>query len=101
MAGGQKGLSFIGEPMMFASAASALITILLLAQFNLLSCSPQQPDPQGDFQTACAQADVDRRSGAEDVNTVILADSECVEYLMYQEAREQQDRAEELQEAQP
>jgi hypothetical protein len=37
MAGGQKGLSFVGEPMVFASAATFAVTVLLQLQLGCLS----------------------------------------------------------------
>lgn len=96
MAGGQKGLSFIGE---------AGVAFFLLGAIG--GCTVRgwidnvDSDPRSGFEHDCEQADADRRSGEEEFNEVILADPECVEHLVHLEAQEQLDHAEDLQEAQP
>lgn len=99
--GGQKGWSGIAE----AGGAFFLLGLIVGCQArgwvdgsvtNDVDHGAQEET--ADFNTDCAAADTDKRRG-EEYNEVILADPECVEYLMQREAQEQRDRAQDLKEA--
>jgi hypothetical protein len=103
MAGGQKGLSFVGEPMMFAVAATFLITVLVLAQFGLLSCSGgQDPSAMDRYDEACLQEYADANDGDDDtkVETAILEQPDCRAAVAAMKAERQAKQMEQVQEAQ-
>jgi hypothetical protein len=89
MAGGQKGLSFVGEPMVFASVATAIIMVLLY----VAACSKLgDPTPIDDANRTCEEAWVVEFDGDDETvnETAILEQPWCQQHLA---AREQEETA--------
>ena len=99
MPGGQKGLSFIGEPMLFASVATAIIVVLLVVVTG--RCGGDSASPREEWGNRCEEAYYAERSGElEEGQGAILDSEECQRHnavaAMIAEAEDQR----ELQEAQ-
>jgi hypothetical protein len=85
MAGGQKGLSFVGEPMVFASVATAIIMILLY----FVACSDLDVganSPKDDANVKCEEAWVAEYDGDDETvnETAILEQPWCQQHLQEQ-----------------
>jgi hypothetical protein len=102
MPGGQKGLSFVGEPMVFAVVATFLITVLVLSQFGLLACDAPQESPMDAYDEACLQEYADANDGDDDtkVETAILEQPDCRAAVAAMKAERQAKQMEQVQEAQ-
>jgi hypothetical protein len=82
MAGGQKGLSFVGEPMVFASGATAIVMILLY----FVACAPLdvgEDGPMDDANVKCEEAWVAEFDGDDETvnETAILEQPWCQQHL--------------------
>jgi hypothetical protein len=88
MAGGQKGLSFVGEPMVFACIATVIIMVLLY----FVACSDLDVGKNGpvdDANVKCEEAWVAEYDGDDGTvnETAILEQPWCIDHLA---AREQE-----------
>jgi hypothetical protein len=100
MPGGQKGLSFIGEPMMYATVATALLCVVI----GVVGCDdvlPQaDPTPVEQHQTDCQQAWADSQSGqADEADEQLLGTEFCDQAVAAAVAEAELRQQQELQEA--
>jgi hypothetical protein len=103
MAGGQKGLSFVGEPMMFAVVATVIICVLL----GIVGCDDivgeEGDSPMDAYHQACEQeyADANDGNAETEVETAILEQPDCMAYVAAMKTERQQAYQEQVEEAQP
>jgi hypothetical protein len=81
MPGGQRGLSFVGEPMVFAAVATAVVMLLVFALLGR-GCGPPEPSARERWEDQCEEAYYAARGGepVEDDDgqaTTILENEEC------------------------
>lgn len=102
MPGGQKGLSFVGEPMVFAVIATLIICVLL----GIVGCDDIVPTagdtPMDDYDRQCEQAYADANDGDPDTgeNPGILEQVDCRMHMDAVKATRAADAARQVQEAQ-
>lgn len=90
MAGGQKGLSFVGEPMVFAIVATFLVTILLQLQLGCLGDG--DGGSMSEYDESCEQEYADANDGnpETEVETAILEQPDCMAYVANLKVQRQQ-----------
>lgn len=83
MAGGQKGLSLTGEPMAYATVATAIIVVMLMNGVGCGNVFDADPSPREDANEKCDEAWSARYvDHDEDENdTAILDEQWCQEHL--------------------
>jgi len=102
MAGGQKGLSFVGEPMAVAVIATFLITILLQLQLGCLgngnpSATERLADECDDAYVAANDEDPETTVA----NPGILQTPDCIVHVQDVKRAAERERAEEMEEPLP
>jgi hypothetical protein len=100
MAGGQKGLSFVGEPMAVASFATFIITILMQMQLGCLGDGDPTPTAQNDDQCEVIVAKDRRGEALSDDEQVIFDKDWCVQHMVAVDAQVAADQQVRLTEAQ-
>ena len=101
MAGGQKGLSFVGEPMVFAIVATILIIVLLQMQLGCFGAG--DGGSMDAYDQACEQEYADAHDGDDEteVESAILEQPDCMAYVAAMKIERQAEYRAQVEEAQP